>query len=359
MISEKSFSIEWIEKISKDFKVRNLNIPEKAIKALYQREKLCESKLKFTFKGGTALTILFNEEKRFSTDIDIITLEEKEIFEKTLEEFVFKKYFKKFETDKREIKSKIKKTHYRFFYDSVISGDEQNVLLDIVFCELAGVETKNVEIKSKFIIVEKPTYVNTLSKDSLLGDKLTTLAISTIGIPIENDLSIAKQIYDIDRLFEEISNLKNVKKAFEKICKIQCDFRGKNVSIESILNEIIEIAIVYGKGFYQLKLNTDEEIIFKCINSGLEKLQSNLIPSIEGKVSKNSFLKALSKIAYLCSVFKTKELINFSMYNLKIELENLQFYEHKNSFNKLKNLDKETHYYFISTIKYAGLDRDV
>ncbi|MBE2255658.1 MAG: nucleotidyl transferase AbiEii/AbiGii toxin family protein [Ignavibacteria bacterium] len=357
MISEKSFSKEWIEKKSKEFKISKYDILEKANKALYLLEKLKESELDFIFKGGTALTILLKEEKRFSTDIDITTKENDKTIEKILENIVFKKYFKKYEIENRESKSKIKKTHYRLFYDSVITGYEQNVLLDVVFCDLIILDVINTEIKSNFIDTKGTTFVKTLSIESLLGDKLTTLAFNSIGIDIKNDLGIAKQVFDINRLFDEITNIKKVELAFLEICKLQLQFRGLKTKENQILNEIIENVIIFVKGYYGINLKIKEKEYFNCFISGLDKLQNNIIPKYDsGKFSRDSFLKSLTKSAFLCSVLNSGDLKNFVKYNKETRLEDLFNYEHKDKLNKLKKLDKESHYYLITALKISGLD---
>ena len=74
MISEKCFTVEWLEsfKKQKEHKLIQTNILEKMIYALHLLEQLKNNGLEFVFKGGTSLVLLLDEENRFSVDIDII-----------------------------------------------------------------------------------------------------------------------------------------------------------------------------------------------------------------------------------------------------------------------------------------------
>ena len=71
MITQHSFTADWICQVSKRYKADKILV-EKAIRALSLLEGLSESSLPFVFKGGTALMLIFKEPHRLSIDIDII-----------------------------------------------------------------------------------------------------------------------------------------------------------------------------------------------------------------------------------------------------------------------------------------------
>lgn len=71
MITQNSFTIDWINQVSKRHKADKILV-EKSIRALSLLEGLSESSLPFIFKGGTALMLIFKEPQRLSIDIDII-----------------------------------------------------------------------------------------------------------------------------------------------------------------------------------------------------------------------------------------------------------------------------------------------
>lgn len=70
MITQNSFTIDWINQVSKRHKADKILV-EKSIRALSLLEGLSESSLPFVFKGGTALMLIFKEPHRLSIDIDI------------------------------------------------------------------------------------------------------------------------------------------------------------------------------------------------------------------------------------------------------------------------------------------------
>jgi predicted nucleotidyltransferase component of viral defense system len=80
MLNEKCFTKEWLQSFRKQpaHKRIDIIILEKMIYALHLLEQLKQNDLEFTFKGGTSLLLLLDEENRFSIDIDIISNAEKE-----------------------------------------------------------------------------------------------------------------------------------------------------------------------------------------------------------------------------------------------------------------------------------------
>ena len=80
MFKEKCFTEKWLQTFKRQAAHRRIDIIilEKMIYALHLLEQLQQNGLKFTFKGGTSLVLLLEEENRFSIDIDIITNTKKE-----------------------------------------------------------------------------------------------------------------------------------------------------------------------------------------------------------------------------------------------------------------------------------------
>ena len=134
MISKKSLTIEWLETVSNRNNKADKILIEKVIRALLLLEGLAESKFSFVFKGGTALMLMFGSTRRLSIDIDIIVSEKKEL-NSIFENIVKTKWFTRYSEQERTTKSKIPKSHYKFFYTPVYrtSETEQYVLLDILF----------------------------------------------------------------------------------------------------------------------------------------------------------------------------------------------------------------------------------
>jgi len=80
MIKEKCFTEKWLDSFKKQAAHRRIDkiILEKMIYALHLLEQLKINGLDFTFKGGTSLVLLLEEENRFSIDTDIICKTERE-----------------------------------------------------------------------------------------------------------------------------------------------------------------------------------------------------------------------------------------------------------------------------------------
>ena len=144
--------------------------------------------------------------KRFSVDIDLCIKKKpkniKDIFDKVLAKGVFTSW----ELSPRKPMPPLEKEHYKFVFKSVRDGAESNILLDLVFQELHYPEIETKPIKALYIDTEDPVnYVQVLSIDGMLGDKLTAFAPDTCGIPygVNKELEIIKQLYDVSRLFRQ------------------------------------------------------------------------------------------------------------------------------------------------------------
>jgi len=76
MIKAHCFEKPWIDAFKAQEKYRRLNPPvlEKMINALYLLQLLKKGDCQFVFKGGTSLVLILETARRFSVDIDIITV---------------------------------------------------------------------------------------------------------------------------------------------------------------------------------------------------------------------------------------------------------------------------------------------
>lgn len=186
MISDISYSAEWIQSVQKTYKGSDPTIVESVIRALSLLEHLVLNGLEFTFKGGTAVMLLFGEPKRFSVDIDIITQVSKEDIEAILIKICLNGTFVKWELDeRRSYKEGVPKAHYKLYYESSITKAERNILLDLLFEKEHGypiIIESNIELP--ILSIEDPiTKVKSPDINSILGDKLTAFAPNTVGVP--------------------------------------------------------------------------------------------------------------------------------------------------------------------------------
>ncbi len=246
MIKENSYKLSWITKLRSKKKKIDPILCEKMIRALGLLEQLVINNLQFVFKGGTSLILLVEKPQRFSIDIDINTEESKDKLLNILKIICSNDLFKRFEENKRTNRS-IPKAHFKFYYDSVINGRENYILLDVLFDKHSYPEIIDTPIKSFWIDTDDNIIkVNTPSIDSILGDKLTVFAPNTTGIKykIGKSMEIMKQLFDIGRLFDHVENIEVVADSFKEIAKKELEYRKSDKMIDDVLQDIIETSLI-------------------------------------------------------------------------------------------------------------------
>jgi hypothetical protein len=239
MITQNSITKEWIENVAKSNKA-DKNLVEKVIRALLLLEGLSESELNYVFKGGTALMLLLNSEKRLSIDIDIIVSEKETDLTEILENLCNKKGFTHFEKQKRTAETSIDKEHYKMFFISAINNQESHILLDVLKEQIHYQNIIELPVSSSFTNHEnKPIKVRLPDFNNILGDKLTAFAPNTTGIPYrkgnkEMGMEIIKQMYDIGCLCDKADNPEIVSTVFSSFAETELTYREIEDSIENV-----------------------------------------------------------------------------------------------------------------------------
>lgn len=130
---------------------------------------------------------------RLSTDIDIIVAPDTDV-----DTYISKAStifpFKQCEEQVRIGRNSIEKRHFKFTYQSPVTGKDIYILLDILFSENPYTRVVDCEIRNDLLLTE-PEYllVKTPDINCILGDKLTAFAPHTTGIPLNE--SHYTQIY--------------------------------------------------------------------------------------------------------------------------------------------------------------------
>ncbi|MCD4732166.1 MAG: nucleotidyl transferase AbiEii/AbiGii toxin family protein [Bacteroidales bacterium] len=252
MIDNKTLDIEWINEVSAKNRKADKILVEKVIRALYLLEGLAKVNLDFVFKGGTALMLLMDSSKRLSIDIDIILYDEPEDLEKLFNEIISQQSFTKFELQERNTESKIKKAHYKFYYNPIhkTHSEEEYILLDILYEKSNYQNIIELPINSKFLILnDKEVAVQVPSHEDILGDKLTAFAPNTTGIPyFKSDhsmsMEIMKQLYDIASLVDVVDNMDIVNETFKVFSKTELVYREKDdLNYDDVLEDIIQTSL--------------------------------------------------------------------------------------------------------------------
>ena len=255
------FKKEMIESIRKDFKFSQSIHIEMLIWDFEIFAHLTASHNDFVLKGGAAAQIYLPvERQRASRDIDLATtLTEKEI-EEALE-----KVKQKFEANvkdnehftwklRKPLKEPKHKIEELYCYDIIVptrvgsSFGKQNASLlqiDAICYEKLPFRVINLANPILFKLGLKPFPI--ISKGSLIGDKLLTLADSTVGILAKNEEdyeSYFKQIYDlthlIDSFIDQEEVLNDIIFTIKQLTPIELKYRKLDKSIKDVLVDIIE-----------------------------------------------------------------------------------------------------------------------
>lgn len=337
---------EVINELKKDNPAANLQLLEKTIGALYLVENLSNNGLDFIFKGGTSLVLLLNDLKRFSVDVDIITEESREKVLECIENIVkSNELFTRYEENKRDnsASQRMKLQHYKFFFQSATDESEKYILLDVAYednkyPEIITKNIKNVKLKiTSDSIVKLPTI------DSILGDKLTVLATKTTGISYDSnkELELMKQLYDVDKLFNESENVKIIRESFIAIANRELKYRNLyEVTYDDVLDDIEDFC----KDIILLKQEHIEKI-----NSGMKSLKNFILERkflIDVEV-----LTVASKVLYLISLIRyEKNTIEKYTENVVIP-EVIVPLEYKKRLNKIKKYNNEAYYYILKSFE--------
>ncbi len=337
MIDKTKITLDWISKVSNENRNTDKILIEKVIRALLLLEGLVKQKIKFVFKGGTALMLLMNSSKRLSIDIDIVLPELPDNLDNVFNDLVNEQGFTRFELQERIANTKIHKSHYKFFYVPVYKtkAEEENVLLDILIEKGNYSSINSVPVISSFtphsgtsLNVDIPSFEN------ILGDKLTAFAPNTTGIPyvkkgVPMDMEIIKQLYDIGNLFDLIKDINIVKSVFGKFVITELAYREQNtLSEKDVLEDIFQTSLcISSRG----QIGTGD---FELLQHGIKRVK--LFIFTESYQLEKAIVHA-SKAAYLSYLIKYNA-DKFEIYADPLQMTDWSILDP--SFNKLNRLKK-------------------
>ena len=356
MIKEQCFTREWLDNFKKRKQHRSIQIDilERMIYALHLLERLKNKGLEFTFKGGTSLVLLLDEGTRFSIDIDIVCNTEREAVEKILNGIVEDSKFTDLELDEhRSYKEGIPKAHYKFLFESVVNPKVQGgILLDILIEEPIYPEFTESSIETKWIETENKTKVQTPSIDAITGDKLTAFAPNTIGIPYfkgdrDSSTEISKQLYDLGRLFKNVSNMEVVAESFRLHAEQEIGFRKAtkkeyNTTIKDVLNDTLETCLIIARR----EKNPDKETKdnFKLLQKGIRSFGAGYL--MEGHFRIENAMAASARVALLVVKIIKNDMSPIAYYEGE-DIKDLNI-EHPDYayLNRLKRQPEKSIYYY-------------
>lgn len=356
LINSKCFSKEWIISKSKEFSGDPILI-EKTIRAFALLSYISQFEENFIFKGGTSLLLHVPKIKRLSIDIDIIYGDNIENFISKLSDIPKSSDFIKFDENFRGHRGLPNRRHFKFYYNSVISGKEESVLLDIVLGYpnyIPFVETKRIIID--LFEVNSELLVKLPSIEGLLGDKLTAFAPETIGVPFVTKngnlmvMQVIKQLYDIGELFDIASDFEKLKIAFDVTFNKENEYRGAKFTKEQALQDTIDTCLnllqIRLKGFKRNQI-TD------YLEEGVSRISSHLLKDrflVEGKAKITA-----SKVLFIANSIKNGIAINFKTDKYSDDkfliLEAITLPKPYERLNRLKPILPEAFYYIWKALE--------
>ena len=345
MIHSNSRSREWLQQVAGENNFPNIPLIEKVVRAFSLLESLIRSGCPFVFKGGTALMLHLNSNKRVSIDIDIICPPGTNI-ELYLNKYAEEYGFSNIQLIERKHAQAVPKSHAKFFYQVTYATntDTEYILLDVLFEEIHYKRIDKLPVTSRFLQTEgEPFFVNTPSIADLLGDKLTAFAPNTTGIPYFKgkkscSMEIIKQLFDIASLFDVVDDLSVVTSTFQRFAGVELAYRNLNPSdISSVLDDVFQTSLcICLQG-----LNDKEN--FTHLQDGIKKVQ-NFIHS--GKYNLQKAITDASKTAYLATLLKYNA-TTIDKYDANIDVRNWTISAPLNTkLNKLKKTNTEAFYYW-------------
>ena len=355
LLKKESFTKTWINDKSKEMSVDPILI-EKTIHAFALLGYISQLDANFVFKGGTSLLLHVSEIKRLSIDIDIIFGGDIEEFAGKLSQIPNNFPFVRMEENERGERGLPNRRHFKFFYLSKRSGNEESVLLDVVLDTLPASFVETKQIKGDFLDVETDISVKVPTIEGLLGDKLTAFAPHTIDVPFvakngnSMTMQVVKQLFDIGELFNIVTNFENIKVAFKETFKKENEYHANEFTKKQVLDDIIDICLnicqIRLRGF---KKTNDTD----CIEDGVRRIASHLLR--ERFRIDNEVKIAASKVFCIASGIKNNRTfdLNNCKYNSGIieKIKDITLPSPYEKLNRLKPILPEAFYYIWQGVK--------
>jgi predicted nucleotidyltransferase component of viral defense system len=301
------------------------------------------------------LVLLLEEGNRFSIDIDIMSMCEREKLEGILDKVTNSSHFIEWKLDEhRSYKSGVPKAHYKFSFDTEMQGSG-TILLDILIEDSIYPEEAEMAVATKWIETDEKTLVTVPTIDSITGDKLTAFAPNTIGIPYFKgkdkqsfSKEICKQLFDVSKLFERIENIETVAKSFNAFAEQEIAYRknGK-LTPNLVLQDTIETCAILVKSE---KGSDEEKSNFKELQKGIKAFNTGFL--MKGNFRLDDAIPAAARIAYLATKIQKRDLSPISYY-AEQDIKDLIIEDTDwNYLNRLKKQpDKSSFYYWYHAVQ--------
>ncbi len=229
--------------------------------------------------------------------------------------------------------------------------------MDILIEKSIYPEFTESSIQTKWIETENETTVQTPSIDAITGDKLTAFAPNTIGIPYfkgdrDSTTEISKQLYDLSRLFENVSNMEIVADSFRLHAEQEIGFRkstqgGYDKTVEVVLDDTFETCLTIARRERNPDKRSKDN--FKLLEKGIRSFGAGYL--MEGHFRIENAMAASARVALMVAKIIKNDMSPIAYYegqDIKdLNIEN-QDYAYLNRLKKQP--DKSIFYYWHQTI---------
>ena len=229
----------------------NQDVLERSLYALTLLAHLADSGLPFVFKGGTSLLLHLPEVRRLSIDVDIVCAEKPQVVDEVVTRIGKQPPFMGVEEDNRRHRDMPNRRHFKFYFRSAIGSQTQvPVILDVVEEGRIHYNLTQLPIRTSFLEPEREIMVKLPTLESLLGDKLTAFAPTTVGVPLRRadgspgeTMQVSKQLFDIGMLFEVATNFADVAATYDAVQQLESEYRPAKPTREASLDDTFQACI--------------------------------------------------------------------------------------------------------------------
>lgn len=314
MFSARTYSKAWIEAVAKRSDTQAV-VVEKCILALALVGRLAEAGLPFVFKGGTSLILHLDPVRRLSIDVDIACQESLERVQEVLQQVADGQPFIGWEHQAQRDAENPPTKYFRILYRSALEPEaESSIQLDVLIAEALYPVIEERPVNAPFVEVERKVLVRLPCVNSLLGDKLSAFAPTTIGVLYEpvsrktglptepRPIRVMKQLFDVSELFTVATDLRVVARSYRAHFERQNHYRGGKFNIEEALDDTLAAAYCLSQIDLRPKEEHDRTRFFR---TRVKALNTHLM---NRKLALTEAKTAAARAALLASLLKTGRL---------------------------------------------------
>lgn len=354
MISTESFSKEWIEGVAQKYGYHDKELLEKVIRAFALLELLVDAGAPIIFKGGSAILLLLKDNlNRLSIDVDVICPPDTSILQ-YLVGLESRGFLRAVQVRTDYTGKNLPVSHSKVFYEVAFAHPNSTdafIRLDVLYGDNPYSNIVPVPIDLPFFHHQgEPLMVNVPTREDILGDKLTAFGPNSIGIPYfkgrrDCSLDIMKQLFDISRLFDAVSDFSATYASFRRVSDAELCYRHMDGQIHRYFEDVRNTAMnISMRG----DRSPDE---FMRLQGGIRRLGSYIYQRsyrIENAIDDSA------KAAYLATCFE-RGITRIDKYVPGKDISSLPAGNLPNKIQRLRRSRPEAYYYWAKIAEIEAL----